>query len=244
MKFDILVKSLLIESSINDEYRKAYDQGDYEKCKEMSRVASETQRSEPEEEMLDCVHDLQSHGMYDFSEFIEHIGDLAHRAQKNEGTIINVDEKIKMVEKTMPGGYRWSMEQTFQNMITSSAESYVVDNIKELKDLKDPIGKPNGAKRIFKVYDLARKKYSKEIEKKEDENRKYAIERMLKYAKVHEQYNHPVTELGLLGKEAAIALGKLNFLRLRNIVIKIRKWLNHYNTLSHDEKIKFFLKPF
>lgn len=225
-------------------YKELYNRGEYEKCTELADKAGDTQRGIPEETMLTVCRFLQQHYAAPMLvNLLEHIGDLAHRAQEPYGQAIgNVDDKIQLIEKTMTP-QRWSLEKEFEEGFLTNAEDQVVRETPELKDLYDSIGKPEGPTRAYEVYEIARTKYKQKIAEQLDHNKRMALSKLPEYVEAHKKHNIPVTYLGHLGKRAAIYLGKLDFDNLRRIVQLIRAWINQYNKLEGVERTKFFLKP-
>lgn len=209
------------------------------------RDAADTQRGLPEHQMLECQRALP-HGI--IATFIEHIGDLAHRAQ-NQNALLNVDEKLKMIEQT-EGTYRLSIEDEIEENNTENAKNYVRNKYPELKSIWDRImnfqklGLTMDQKRedIMKINELLDTKYKPQVVERIDYIKKLVKKELAKYTKAHEQYNNPITTLGKMGKAAAIALGNQNFDLLRQIVKNMRQWLNEYHSLKTEkQKLEKFL---
>jgi hypothetical protein len=243
----IILENLYNEAKTVDLYKKYYDDGKYEKCMELAQKAAYTQRANPETTMLKTQRKLQKNGTPNmFTDLIEHIGDLSHRAQEPYGRALeNVDEKIRKVEATMQPN-RWDLERELDEGCYNEATSEIIRNTPELKKLEDSVGQKGGPKYMYEVYQYARKNYNDEILKRARETKANTYKILEGYVKAHEEHNQPVTVLGELGKQAAIFLGKLDFGNLRETVQVIRQWLEDYYKIPYkDEKArsKFFLTP-
>jgi hypothetical protein len=207
--------------------------------------AAETQRGIPESQMLRCQRALQEAGAAGFmGELVEHIGDLAHRAQEQH-SLINIDSKLKLVERTEQNG-RLNLEQELEDNYIENAESYVTKTNPELKELWGIItsskDRDQKSEAIRKRIELLNTKYKPQVEERIKYLKEVTRIELAKYTKAHEEHNKPITTLGRLGKDAAIALGKQDFDLLRSIVKQMREWLNKYDSLKTEkQKLKMFL---
>jgi DNA repair ATPase RecN len=203
--------------------------------------AAETQRGIPESQMLRCQRIIPSVFM---CHLIEHIGDLSHRAQR-QNQLMNVDEKLRIIENCGKG-HRLTLEQELWDNYVGDAESYVIENNPELKQLWDIMDNlPAGNQRseaIEKRIELLNTKYKPQVEEIIKHLKEITRIELDKYTKAHEEHNKPITTLGHLGKDAAIALGNQNFDLLRSIVKQMRQWLNeYYNLKTEKQRLKKFL---
>ena len=199
---------------------------------EKIRLAAETQRGEPESVMLEAQRIIQSTGGSNIlANALEHVGDLSHRAQK-QNAINNVNEKVKMMLKYWDSN-NWSLEKEIkEGTIANCIYRYFKDTGKyeEIMDL--PPEERHKAWRDARTLPEVKKRV-------EDANKETS--RVLKmYVDAHEKYNQPITKLGLLGKQAAIALGKLEYARLHLILLEIKEWLTKYSSLDEDGQWKMF----
>lgn len=194
--------------------------------------AGETQRGEPESVMLKCQNMIQSaNGSNVLVNAIEHTGDLSHRAQ-NQNAIPNVLEKVNMMLQYWNPS-RWTLEQEINEGIVSNCtykyfnETNQYDSIKKL---------PNEER--YKAWQNARTnpEVLKLIEKAKAETSR-ALEL---YVRAHEQHNQPITKLGMMGKQAAIQLGKLNYNELHKIFLEMKKWLDVYYASDKETRWKMF----
>lgn len=241
--------SIILENIYNnvsnlEQYKELYNRGEYDKCQRLAENSGETQRGIPESTMLRTQRKLQENKTPNFfTNLIEHIGDLSHRAQQPHGRALeNVHEKIRLVEQTM-GANRWDLEKELSQGCIDEATTKIVNTKKELIELENMVGKENGPKYVYEVYEIARKKYPDEIKELAEEIEKNTYTILEDYVEAHKKHNIPVTVLGELGKEAAIYLGMLDFSNLRDIIKKMRDWLNRYQDMSKDDRVKFFLMP-
>ena len=199
---------------------------------EKIRVAAETQRGQPEIVMLNAQRIIQDVGGSNvLANALEHVGDLSHRAQK-QNAIGNVNEKVKMMLQYW-SPRSWPLEKEIkEGTIDNCIYRYFVETGKydDISNLS-PEDK-------YRKWNDARK--SPEVEARiKDANKE--TDRVLKmYVDAHEMYNQPITKLGLLGKQAAIALGRLEYAKLHLILLEMKEWVTKYNSLDEDGKWKMF----
>jgi hypothetical protein len=195
--------------------------------------AAETQRQEPEHTMLSCQFILQkANGSAALINSIEHVGDLAHRAQAYNA-IYNVEEKVDMMLKYW-SSYRWPLEKEIKHGILNNCayryanESGLYDKLMGIKDGNERAKAFRELEKNPEVLKMVDHAYSE-------------MDRALKmYVSAHRQFNLPITKLGLLGKNAAIALGELNYNKLHDILIEMKQWLEKYKSSSETEKWKMY----
>ena len=204
------------------------------------KEAADSQRGKPETTMMDVTMKLKEETASSptLIDLLEHIGDLSNRAQK-ENAIGNVDEKIAKVEKYRKnnwGTVKSSIEQGYRE----NAEYRTLKSIPELVRLRDNVGKPSGPKGLFEVYEKLRKEHGDKIEAEIKRSKEIAKQELKKYVEAHEKFNKPVTKLGKLGKDAAIALGNQNFNQLEKIVSEMRAWVDEYNNATPQRKQEMF----
>ena len=211
---------------------------EYERIKE----AADSQRGRPESVMMDVTMKLKEETASSpvLIDLLEHVGDLSNRAQK-ENAIGNVDEKLYKVEKY--GKNNWgTLSQAIENGYRENAEYRVLKTIPELNDLRGKVGQPNGPRALFEVYERLRNEHGDKIKAEIKRSKEIARQELQKYVEAHERYNKPVTRLGVLGKDAAIALGKQDLPRLESIVSEMRKWVDEYNVSSPEKRSEMFVE--
>jgi hypothetical protein len=204
--------------------------------------AARSQRREPESVMMAVTLGLQEKTSPSpvLIDLLEHVGDLSNRAQLRNA-VVNVDEKLRKVETFGEEG-RLSLEQEIEDGYRSNAEYRVLNSIPELVELKNNLGKPRGPKALFEVYEKLRKEHGPKIEAEIKRSKEIAKQELKKYVEAHEKFNKPVTKLGKLGKDAAIALGNQNFDALRKIISEMRAWVDEYNKASPEVREKMFVE--
>ena len=191
-KFDTLYESVLTDLNENKSESPKI-------TKDEAHKAAMTQRGKPESTMISVVNNLSNKGARTgiFTYYLEHLGDLAHRAQDRYG-IGALKEKLNKIENDLNRPSNWlSLEKDLEEQKKS--------NIKFSK--KDP----------------------KEVDKIEKQELK-------KYIEAHEKYNKPITKMGQLGKEIAIAFAKQDFPLLRKKVQALRKEVDRYDNAKPIDK--------
>ena len=208
--------------------------------KEIISDAADSQRGKPESVMMDVTMKLKDETASSPSliDLLEHVGDLSNRAQKRNA-ITNVEEKIRKVERYGQDG-RNTLEKEIEQGYRDNAEYRVLKSIPELAALKDRVGEPGGPTSLFEVYERVRKEHGSKIEAEIKRSKEIAKQELKKYVEAHEKFNKPVTKLGKLGKDAAIALGNQDFNKLRSIVSEMRKWVDTYNKANEQKRDKMF----
>lgn len=211
---------------------------EYERIEE----AADSQRGRPESVMMDVTMKLKEETASSpvLIDLLEHIGDLSNRAQK-QNAIGNVDEKLYKVEKYEKNNWG-TLRQAIESGYRENAEYRVLKTIPELNDLRGKVGQPNGPRALFEVYERLRNEHGDKIKAEIRRSKKIAMEELQKYVEAHERYNKPVTRLGVLGKDAAIALGKQDLPRLESIVSEMRKWVDEYNVSSPEKRSEMFVE--
>lgn len=199
--------------------------------------AGGTQRGIPESVMMRTSLAAQDLGApAPLVHAMEHIGDLAHRASR-ENAIINVKEKVKnFLQFGSPG--RWTWEQELDEGWKSNLSYRIIQNDPQLKARWD--GAVKGRDKGLLMEEVQR---SPEFETQLQEA-KTGVDKLLKeYTTAHREHNQPITELGLMGKQAAIALGTKNWPLLKTIMYNMDDWLERYAKASDEEKFAMFAKP-
>jgi len=206
------------------------------------KEAAESQRGKPESVMMEVTLWLQQNTASSpaLINLLEHIGDLSNRAQKRNA-IGNVEEKLRKVEQYGKNGL-WSLEEEIEDGYRSNAEYRVLKSIPELAELADKVGQPEGPESLFEVYEKLRKEHGSKIEDEIKRSKELTKQELKKYVEAHEKFNKPITKLGKLGKDAAIALGKQKFHRLRKIISEMREWVDKYNKASPEIQEKMFVE--
>jgi hypothetical protein len=204
------------------------------------KEAADSQRGKPESTMMDVTMKLKEETASSptLIDLLEHIGDLSNRAQK-ENAIGNVDEKLGKVEKYRKNNWG-TLKQAIEQGYRENAEYRTLKSIPELVRLSDNVGKPGGPKGLFEVYEKLRKEHGDKIEAEIKRSKEIAKQELKKYVEAHEKFNKPVTKLGKLGKDAAIALGNQNFNQLEKIVSEMRAWIDEYNKATPQRKQEMF----
>ena len=223
----IKLKNLILEN-IDDPHSE-----ESELLRKRIRDAAETQRKVPESTMLKCQRIIQqAHGSNVLVNAIEHVGDLSHRAQK-ENAILNVKEKVEMMLQYWDSS-RWSLETEIKNGTLDNCKySYFKSNpnLKQIfdnrySDRKLFISKWNSVNDDVELLELLNHANT---------TMKTALNL---YVTAHKKHNNPITKLGILGKNAAILLGSLEYDKLHQCLLEIIEWVNQYNSIS-DETLKW-----
>lgn len=195
--------------------------------------AAETQRGEPESAMLRAQKIIQnSHGSNVLVNAIEHTGDLAHRAQRSNA-ITNVEEKVNMMLQFW-SPKRWPLDKEIKEGIISNC-TYHYATIS---------GKYNIVKSIEDSEERA--KYWKNLEQAPEvqllikQSNEETSKALKMYVDAHRKYNKPITKLGLMGKNAAIALGMLRYNELHIVLYDINKWLEKYYSSNRIQQFQMF----
>lgn len=196
------------------------------------RAAAETQRGEPESTMLKCQRIIQTAGGSNvLSNALEHVGDLSHRAQAYNA-IVNVDEKVNMMLQYW-SPKRWSLEKEIEDGTVNNCIYRYLNNTNQYDQFKKIHGD--------KAYDAWQNTRNIPDVIKMIEHANKEINRALTmYVESHEKYNQPITKLGLLGKHAAIALGKLDYVNLHKILLEMKHWVTKYNSLDENGRWEMY----
>ena len=184
--------------------------------------AADSQRGAPETQMLRSQRAItDAGGPAIYADALEHIGDLAHRVQEprylGSG---GAGEKIQRFMRVFfPGKNRVGFEQELEEGLRGTAEYRVIKKHPELEVEGEP---------RWMAYEKARTQYADEIKKNIAEGREEMIRQGREYAKVHLGENKPVTYAGKLGRDAAIALGEMDFNKLRNTLSELNDFYGKY----------------
>jgi len=185
--------------------------------------AAATQRGHPETTMNRVVRSLGKNDITGtITHLLEHLGDLSHRAQR-KNALGNVDEKLSTVER-MQGEGRMSLAEEVESGVRESAIFRITKSIPELSqmDARD-------------AYSAAKKRTA-DVEAEIKKIRNELLEAIPQYVESHRIHNQPVTVLGDLGKQVAMAYGNdliqyaktgnANFDSTNNLVGKMRDELS------------------
>jgi hypothetical protein len=196
------------------------------------RQAGETQRGEPESVMLDVCRIIQAaNGPNTLVHAIEHTGDLAHRAQ-SMNSITNVNEKVSMMLQYW-SPQRWSLEKEITDGIINNCAYRYLKN----QNLYDEVMKLPSEQRYLKWEEY---KQHPEVLKLIAHAHAETNRALKLYVAAHKQHNLPITKLGRLGKNAAIALGEQNFIELHRILKEMDKWLKKYSSSNQVDRWNMF----
>lgn len=208
---------------------------DKESLQKKIYAAGMTQRDIPETTMVNSQNIIQkAHGPAILINAIEHIGDLSHRAQTN--AIEAVEDKVKMLLRHWDSN-RWSLEKEINHGIMENA---IFSYIQETPEVKDEYEKLKSGDRS-KIMEFWNNLKNHPEVKKRIENAWSETKRALEmYTSAHEKYNKPITKLGILGKQAAIALGELDYNKLKTYLTIIDNWVKKYKSSDEDTKFKMY----
>lgn len=183
------------------------------------RKAAMSQRGVPENQMMDSVSAIQdAGGPAVYNDLLEHVGDLSHRLQEPRYQGASAQSKIEKLNRLLnPAPDRMNLEQEIEHGLRSNAEYALVQKY-GLEDVRP----------IWKAYDQVREQHASEIENMIDAARNAMREEGEKYAKAHEDENKPVTYAGRLGRDAAIALGRMDFDALRKISDELKSFYDQH----------------
>ncbi len=184
------------------------------------RAAAESQRGIPESTMMKVVLESQKKGgPAVYNDLLEHVGDLSHRLQEPGLTGSTAPEKLRKLGRLLfPEEGRMSLEQEIEYGLRGNAEYSVVKDNPKYQTTP-----------MYEGYELARKEMGPEIEARIEQARKDLKALGEEYAQSHESENLPVTKAGELGKEAAIALGRQDFKRLREIYEELNDFVSKHH---------------
>ena len=179
-------------------------------------AAAQTQRGEPESVM----HEITSTNNPGFpavlSDLLEHVGDISNRAQQTQGIAVrNVREKVNKILAFDPKNDRLSIADDIERARYDNAEYKIFMQDPEFVRLDsrgadgEPVWRAEGFDRRSDVWDKFRRKYPREvIEREVARQREAEAEALSRYVKAHQDHNVASTEMGKLGKEMAIHLGR------------------------------------
>lgn len=193
-----------------------------------------------------------------YGNYLEHVGDMIHRAAEFLGNgkinygLSGFFEKVNSLYKAMTPQKGW---MTFEEEIAngwkanaeyrvreSSADKARLDKIRE--ELRDVEYRTPKYEALLDERDALLQKYenTEATRAQETKAKADAQDALANYVYEHQQLN-PVTYWQKLSNEAAIALGKGNFARLKEIAIKLKDEIEHYKKLTNeDEQLAFMLR--
>jgi hypothetical protein len=182
-----------------------------------AQEAAETQRGEPEDVMLEITSVRETRVGFPavLADLLEHVGDISNRAQQHQGiAVINVREKINKVLGFDPSKGRLSLEKDIEQSRYGNAEYNIFREDPEFVRLESwtesgQVWENEGYKGRWELWDKFRKKYPKPfIEQQMEIQRQAEVEPLARYVKAHQDHNVALTEMGKLGKDMAIHLGR------------------------------------
>lgn len=189
-------------------------------------AAAFTQRDAPEGQMEKSVSALQSKGgPAIYNDALEDIGDLAHRFQETgmKGST-GLAGKLPKWNRGLP-----NFEEQIKIGLDTNATYRVVQKYK-----LEVEGEP-----MWKAFDRARAQYPDEIKANIAAAKKEMVKQGKLYADAHRKYNKPVTYAAKLGRDAAIALGEMDFDKLRKLVAEMKDiWEKHSGTPEFYSRTK------
>ena len=194
-----------------------------------AQEAAMSQRGQPETQMMTTVLALQEEGgSAVFNDLLEHIGDLAHRSQEREGIgVSGHGEKVRKLNRLMFPQEGWmTIEEEVNDGIRRNAEYEVFKKYPEYEDLEEADAKEG--KPRYLAWNKMREERVDEIQARIDTFWERAKPYLDDYIKAHEEHNEPVTQMGQLGKDAAIALAKRDWPTLRSISAQLTEWHDSY----------------
>jgi len=181
-----------------------------------AHAAAQTQRGVPEAVMDEITAGANRAGFPAvLGDLLEHVGDISNRAQQHKGiAIINVREKVNKVLR-FGSERRMSLEDDIEDSRRFNAEFDLLPilepELKRLDDAGSEVRKRAGFETRSDLWNAFRKKHpnlkdliSKEVERQ----RRSEISALSRYVDAHETHNVALTEMGKLGKDMAIHLGK------------------------------------
>lgn len=202
---------------------------------EEAHAAAMTQRGVPESQMLNTVLGLQKlGGSAVFNDLLEHVGDLAHRAQERDGIgMSGWKEKIRKLHRlTHPDAGWMSLEEEIKTGIRNNIEYIIFNKYPEYETYQKQLA--NEGKPEYLAWEKLRKERAAEIDELMSSFWERADSLMQKYITAHETKNIPKTQLGYLGRQAAIALAKRDFAELKRVSSEMWNWYNYFAELSKE----------
>jgi len=200
---------------------------------EDAMAAAQTQRGRPEHKMLEIQNRRILPAV--LSDLIEHVGDIAHRAQETSGiAIINVREKVnKVLGFDSPS--RLSIQDEVDQSWLSNAEFKVFmsdPNFVRLGRNSDARKAAGFARRSDLFAEYRRNVPTAEIEAEAARNEIASREAMLEYVESHEKHNKPITRMGQIGKDMAIHLGRGEYRELTSKAKELDALVSQYEDLA------------
>lgn len=195
---------------------------------EALKAAGETQRDTPETVMLASQRRIQSvGGPALLADALEHIGDLSHRAS-NINSIGNVREKVRRFLRYLNAGDFNALENSYQ-----AGAEYGVLNERGINDKFWEMAAAGDQTR-FDMKDAAIAELQPEIKARIEKAKSETQEALKSYFEAHRDHNKPITDLGRMGREAAMQLAQQDFDGLKITLEKIKNWLDDYDALNTD----------
>ena len=184
--------------------------------------AAMTQRNIPEDQMLKSVNQIQKAGVSGMlNHLLEHVGDLSHRLQERGGLGIGAAaSKIRLIT---PADGRMQIADEIRHNLQASAEYAAIQNHPELQNTSP----------LYVGYQELRDKYPGEIDRELARMKEQIKAPLNDYVRAHIESNQPVTYAGKLGREAAIALGRLDYRRLEKVGRELSQFYNKNRTDRH-----------
>ena len=178
------------------------------------REAANSQRGIPEATMMRFTENSALGTPAALKYQLEHIGDLSHRLQEPRFTGSFARSKIEnLMAKLFPTKGGPTLEELMDQGYENNSFYQVTQNHPELfANLK---GREQGELMRSRP-DLLAEQAAISAKIKAD-----TPELLKEYVEAHQKENLPVTYAGKLGKEAAIALGKMDFSRLRTVMMEL-----------------------
>jgi hypothetical protein len=209
---------------------------------EEAHEASKTQRGKPESFMVQLQ--MKHHLPAALNWLIEHVGDLAHRAQETRGIgMAGLFEKIGKIWNRLPTE---NIKRDIEEGIDIAAQFELVRSYPDLQELDDNVElrEEKGITGRYQIFDMARERGGDRLEEIKERMRQEIKESLAEYAAVHREHTQPVTYLGELGKEAAVALGEMDFVRMSNVIYYIKTRLEEYSNAESEKREQIRLRKY
>lgn len=202
-------------------------------------VAAETQRGVPEQVMDEITAQKNPGFPAVLSDLLEHVGDISNRAQQSQGiAIINVREKVNKVLNFDPSKGRLSVENDIEQSRYGNARFNILMRDPEFVRLDsyvdgEPVWKSEGYSRRSELFsEYGNRITESEIEREVEKQKEAEAKPLARYVKAHRDHNIALTEMGQIGKDMAIHLGRGEYRELTSKAKELDALVSQYEDLA------------
>ena len=202
-------------------------------------VAAETQRGVPEQVMDEITAQKNPGFPAVLGDLLEHVGDISNRAQQSQGiAIINVREKVNKVLNFGPSKGRLSVENDIEQSRYGNARFNILMRDPEFVRLDsyvdgEPSWKSEGYSRRSELFsEYGNRITESEIEREVEKQKEAEAKPLARYVKAHRDHNIALTEMGQIGKDMAIHLGRGEYRELTSKAKELDALVSQYEDLA------------